>query len=104
MELVFLGTSGMQPTKERNHPGLLLVHEGEGLLFDCGEGIQRQLRVAGIKPTIVRKIFISHWHGDHVLGLPGLLQTLSASEYEGKIDLYGPKGTKKFMEAMQQAF
>lgn len=104
MELVFLGTSGMQPTKERNHPGLLLTYEGEGLLFDCGEGIQRQLRVAEIKPTIIRKIFISHWHGDHVLGLPGLLQTLSASGYEGKIDLYGPKGTKKFMGAMHEAF
>lgn len=96
----------MQPTKERNHPGVLLLYKGEGLLFDCGEGIQRQLRCAGIKPNIVKKIFITHWHGDHVLGLPGLLQTISAAERkeEGKLELYGPKGTKKYVAMMLQAF
>lgn len=106
MEITFLGTSCMQPTKERNHPGILLTYKGEGLLFDCGEGIQRQLRCAGIKPTIVTKIFITHWHGDHVLGLPGLLQTISASERpEGsKIDIYGPRGTKKYVDISLQAF
>ncbi len=104
MELVFLGTSGMQPTKERNHPSVILLYKGEGILFDCGEGTQRQLRAAGIKPTIIRKIFLTHWHGDHVLGLPGLLQTMSASEYSGTVEIYGPKGTKKFVEMMNTAF
>jgi len=104
MELVFLGTSCMKPTKERNHPGMLLLHKGQGILFDCGEGIQRQLQVAGIRPTVIRKILISHWHGDHVLGLPGLLQTLSASGYEGTLEVYGPKGTKKFIDYMGKAF
>ena len=106
MEIIFLGTSCMQPTKERNHPGILITYKGEGLLFDCGEGIQRQLRCAGIKPTIITKIFITHWHGDHVLGLPGLLQTLSASERSewSRIDIYGPRGTKKYMDLSLLAF
>jgi ribonuclease Z len=106
MEITFLGTSCMQPTKERNHPGILITYKGEGLLFDCGEGIQRQLRCAGIKPTVVTKIFITHWHGDHVLGLPGLLQTMSAAERpEGnRVDIYGPRGTKKYMDLSLQTF
>jgi ribonuclease Z len=104
MEITFLGTSCMKPTKERNHAGVLLVRKGEGFLFDCGEGIQRQLVIAGIKPTIIKKIFITHWHGDHVLGIPGLLQTMSASGYEGTVELYGPVGTKKFMNYLTKAF
>ncbi len=104
MEIMFLGTSCMQPTKERNHPGMLVIYKGVGMLFDCGEGIQRQLRIAGIKPTVIRKIFISHWHGDHVLGLPGLLQTLGASEYAGVLEIYGPRGTKRYVELMMRAF
>src|SRR3989344_7740762 len=104
MELIFLGTSCMQPTKQRNHPGVLLIYKGEGLLFDCGEGIQRQLRCAGIKPTVITKIFITHWHGDHVLGLPGLIQTLGASEYAGTLHVYGPEGTKKNLEMLKKIF
>jgi ribonuclease Z len=104
MEIIFLGTACMQPTKERNHPGVLLVRKGEGILFDCGEGIQRQLKVAGIKPTIISKILITHWHGDHVLGLPGLLQTISASGYSGNLEVYGPKGTKKRIALMKETF
>ena len=104
MQLTFLGTSAMVPTKERNHSGLLLEYKGEGILFDCGEGTQRQLKKAGLKATKVSKICISHWHGDHVLGIPGLLQTLAASDYDKTIELYGPKGTKQHMTAMFEAF
>ena len=81
MKLTFLGTSCMVPTKKRNHQALFIEHNEEGLLVDCGEGTQRQLKIAEIKPSKISKIFISHWHGDHVFGLPGLLQTLNANEY-----------------------
>ncbi|MBT3720998.1 ribonuclease Z [archaeon] len=104
MDIVFLGTSCMVPTKERNHSGIFLSYRGEGILVDCGEGIQRQLKIAEIKPTKITKIFLTHWHGDHVLGLPGLLQTLNSSEYEKKLEIYGPIGTKKSFEYMFKAF
>ncbi len=104
MELTFLGTSSMKPTKDRNHSAIFLRYKTEGILFDCGENTQRQMTIAGIKPTKVNKIFISHWHGDHVLGLPGLIQTLGASDYEKTLKIYGPKGTKKYFKAMFDAF
>lgn len=104
MEIIFLGTSCMVPTKERNHSSIYVNYKGEGILIDCGEGTQRQLKIAGIKPTKITKIFITHWHGDHVLGLPGLLQTMNASDYEKKLDIYGPKGTKIRFEHMFKTF
>jgi ribonuclease Z len=104
MELLFLGTSSMVPTKERNHSALLLTYGAENILIDCGEGTQRQMKLAGIAMPKITKILISHWHGDHVLGLPGLIQTLSASEYSKKLEIYGPKGTKQHLESIKKAF
>ncbi len=104
MEMIFLGTACMQPTKERNHSAAFITFKNEGILVDCGEGTQRQMRIAGIKPTKVTKILISHWHGDHVLGLPGLIQTIGANEYSGTLQIYGPRGTKKFIELVQKTF
>lgn len=104
MQLLFLGTSSMVPTKDRNQMGVLLSYGSEGILFDCGEGMQRQIKIAGEKITKITKILISHWHGDHVLGLPGLIQTLSASEYNRTLEIYGPKGTKKRIKHLFSAF
>ncbi len=107
MELIFLGTGAMVPTKERNHSSLLIKCGKEGILLDCGEGTQRQFKLADESATRITKILISHWHGDHVLGLPGLLQTLSASEYAKKedfLEIYGPKGIKKKFNQMLEAF
>lgn len=104
MEIVFLGTGSMVPTKERNHSALLLSYKEEGILFDCGEGTQRQLKMAGLNLNKITKILISHWHGDHVLGLPGLVQTMGSLGYEGTLEIYGPKGTKKRMENMGDVF
>ena len=104
MQLTFLGTSSMVPTKERNQIAVFLSYDTEGILFDCGEGTQRQFKMAGISLQKVTKILISHWHGDHVLGLPGLMQTLSATGYEKTLEIYGPEGTKKRMEKMFEAF
>ena len=104
MQITFLGTSSMVPTKERNQIAAFLSYGSEGILFDCGEGTQRQFKIAGISLTKVTKILISHWHGDHVLGLPGLIQTLSSMDYNGTLEIYGPAGTKKHMEKMFEAF
>ena len=104
MQLLFLGTACMQPTKERGHPAVLLVYNGEGILFDCGENTQRQLKIAGVTPSKINKILVSHWHGDHVLGIPGLIQTMGSSEYNQKLQLFGPKDTKTYMGHMMAAF
>jgi len=104
IELTFLGTSSMVPTPERNHSAILLTFKGESMLVDCGESTQKQLKIAKVKPTKIRKILISHLHGDHVLGLPGLMQTLSASDYEGTLSIYGPTGISRFMENMLVTF
>ncbi len=104
MKITFLGTSCMQPTKNRNASSILLTYNDENILIDCGEGTQRQLKIANISPTKITKILISHWHGDHILGLPGLILTLGASEYSKTLGIYGPKGTKKFMKNMFKSF
>jgi len=97
MKLVFLGTSGMVPTKDRNVQSIYLDYNGEGILLDCGEGTQRQITLAGLNAQKIKTILISHWHGDHVSGLVGLLQTLGNFSSEGKkIKLFGPKGTKEY--------
>jgi len=104
MEILFLGTACMFPTKERNHSSVFVRYKNEGILVDCGEGTQRQLRIADIKPSKITKILISHWDGDHVLGLPGLLQSMNASEYDGKLKIYGQKGIKNRIKKVLDAF
>ena len=104
MQITFLGTSSMVPTKERNQIAVFLSYGSEGILLDCGEGTQRQFKIAGISLTKITKILLSHWHGDHVLGLPGLIQSLSSMDYNGKLEIYGPIGTKKRIEKMFEAF
>lgn len=104
IELIFLGTSSMVPTKERNHSGALINFKGNNILVDCGEGTQRQLKFAGISASKITKILITHWHGDHVLGLPGLIQTLAANNYEKILEIYGPKGTKGRFKHLFKAF
>lgn len=103
MQATILGTSCMVPTKDRNVSGLYLEYKGEGMLFDCGEGTQRQMNIAGINRNKVRRIFISHWHGDHVSGIIGLLQTIgNQKDGPSKLYIYGPKETKIRMDHMMQ--
>ena len=104
MEITFLGTGSMIPTKNRNQTAMFLKYKDEGILFDCGEGTQRQFKVIGIAPTKVTKILVSHWHSDHILGLPGLITTLGASKYNKKLEIYGPKDSKKFVQNIFKAF
>ena len=104
VEITFLGTSSMQPTKKRNHSGLLLTYKSENILLDCGEGTQRQMRIAGIKPAKITRLLISHWHGDHVFGIPGLMSTMGADQYAKKLVIYGPKGTHQYLKNLWKSF
>jgi len=104
MNITFLGTGCMQPTTKRNHSAILFSHKGENLLFDCGEGTQRQFRFAGLKPAKVTRIFITHWHGDHCFGLPGMLSAMKADGFDGVLEIYGPKGSKTYVKHMLKGF
>ena len=97
IDLTFLGTGSAIPTARRNHPAMLLKYKSENILIDCGEGTQRQFRKARLNPCKITKILISHWHGDHVFGLPGILNTLRLNGYNKKLEIYGPRGTKEWI-------
>ena len=100
MEITFLGTSSAVHSYNRSHPSIALKAFGKVMLFDCGEGTQRQLIYAKISPMKISDIFISHYHGDHVLGLPGLIQSMNFRGRETKLTLYGPKGISKIKDAI----
>jgi ribonuclease Z len=104
VELVFLGTSSMYPTKNRAQACVFLRAGQENMLFDCGESSQRQLRVAGISPMKIDRVFISHWHGDHALGLGGLIQSLSAAGRTKDLEVYGPSRTTEHVEHILKSF
>ena len=98
VKITFLGTSAQIPTARRNHPAVLLTYEGENILVDCGEGTQRQFRKSKLNPCKVTRILITHRHGDHVFGLPGLISTFDLSGYNRTLYIYGPRGIKKFLD------
>ncbi|MEK6928996.1 MAG: ribonuclease Z [Nanoarchaeota archaeon] len=102
LKITFLGTGNAIPTEKRNHTGILINFLNESILVDCGEGIQRQFKIAGISPAKLTKILITHWHGDHILGLPGLFQTLAMSGYNKTLKIYGPHGTKRFISLIKE--
>lgn len=104
IKINFLGTSAQIPTSKRNHTAILLSCEGENILVDCGEGTQKQFRIAKLNPCKVTRILITHWHSDHVLGIPGFLSTLALSGYNKTLHIYGPKGTKEFMSDLLKMF
>lgn len=97
MHLMFLGTGAMVPTKQRNVSSVLLEYNGEFILFDCGEGTQRQMNLAGYNRTKVTTVLLTHWHGDHVSGLIGLIQTIGNVPEPGELNVVGPQGTNKHM-------
>lgn len=104
MEITFLGTSQATPTAEKSQTAVLLNYNSENILVDCGEGTQRQFKIAKLNPCKITRVLITHWHGDHVLGLPGLLQTLALNNYSKTLQVYGPHGTKKFMSLLLKTF
>ncbi len=102
--IYFLGTGSAIPTAKKNHTCLFLKYKQENILIDCGEGTQRQFRKAKLNPCKINRILITHWHGDHVLGLPGLLQTLALQNIAHEIKIYGPKGTRKYTKEIFKTF
>ena len=104
IEITFLGTGSMVPTKQRNHSAIILTYKNETILMDCGEGTQRQMKIAGIKPAKITRLLISHWHGDHVFGIPGLMSSMGADKAETKLMIYGPPGTQNYLEHLWKSF
>lgn len=102
LQVVFLGTSASVPTPKRALPALSILRKGEQLMFDCGEGVQRQMMIAKTGFHDKMKIFVTHMHGDHMLGLPGLLQTMSMLNRERRLDVYGPASMKRFLKCIEQ--
>jgi ribonuclease Z len=101
LQVIFLGTAGSIPTAKRNLPAILIWRKGEQLIFDCGEGVQRQMTMAKGGFHKKTKIFVTHMHGDHILGLPGLLHTMSLLGRERRVDLFGPSGIGNFLECIR---
>ncbi|MDI6708128.1 MAG: ribonuclease Z [Candidatus Thermoplasmatota archaeon] len=100
MELVFIGTGGSWPSKDRNVSCVALRLGKEIILFDCGEGTQRQLMRSTISFMKISKIFISHFHGDHFLGIPGLVQSMTLNNRKEDLEIYGPKGSGKLVRTL----
>jgi ribonuclease Z len=95
--VTFLGTVSGIPSKERSHPAIVLEYFGEKkdtLLFDCGEGTQKQLMLSGISFMDINKIFITHWHADHFAGLIGLIQTMNLEKRKNELKIFGPEAEK----------
>jgi ribonuclease Z len=102
MKVVFLGTAASIPTDARALPSVVVRRKNEVFMFDCGEGVQRQMIRARVGFHKKMRIFVSHMHGDHVLGLPGLLQSMSLLDRREKLWIYGPVGIRAFVEAIKK--
>ncbi len=103
MKLHILGTAGQLPTRTRSQNAYFLDWPYGGVLFDPGEGAQRQFTFAGISPGRIHKIFISHFHGDHCLGLPGIMQRLSLMGVRHEIHIYFPEEGRPYFDALSIA-
>ena len=99
MKIVYLGTSAAAPTVERSLTCICLIHENEVLMFDAGEGAQIAYLKAGLPWNKKMKIFVTHLHGDHCLGILGLLQTMSLQKRTESVEIYGPAGIEEFITA-----
>jgi ribonuclease Z len=104
LDIVFLGTSGSMPTAERGPAALLVRRGGERLLFDCAEGTQRQMLRSSIGLLDLREVFLTHYHADHYLGLPGMLKTFALRGREAPIAIYGPPGLKELFGSLRRIF
>src|SRR4051794_35494581 len=103
LSLFFAGTAGSVPTARRGMPALLLRRGGEKLLFDCGEGTQRQL-VRSVGLPEVDQILLTHFHADHWLGLPGMLKTFDLRDRERPLTVRGPRGLRELMKMMRVVY
>src|ERR1700675_4825983 len=104
LDLVFLGTSASAPTARRSPSALLVRRGGDRILFDCGEGTQRQLLRSSVGLVELREIFLTHYHADHYLGLPGMLKTFALRGREIPLTVYGPPGPKSLFTVLKRIF
>lgn len=102
-ELVVLGTASQVPTRHRNHNGYLLRWDGEGILFDPGEGTQRQMLRAGVAAHDLNRICVTHFHGDHSLGLAGVIQRINLDRVPHEITAHYPRSGRRFFERLRYA-
>jgi ribonuclease Z len=102
-ELVVLGTASQAPTRTRHHNGYLLRWDGQGLLFDPGEGTQRQLLLAGVASSAITRICLTHFHGDHCLGVPGVVQRLSLDDVRHPVVAHYPATGREFFARLRYA-
>lgn len=100
LDVLFLGTAGSSPTARRGLPATLVRRGGDRLLIDCGEGTQRQL-VRSVGLVELEEVFITHFHADHVLGLPGMLKTFGLRQRERPLTVYGPVGLKRLFDGLR---
>src|SRR5215217_1904789 len=100
---IALGTGSQVPTRERNHNGYFMRWDKQGFLFDPGEGTQRQMIFAGVSASQITKIFITHFHGDHCLGLPGVLQRISLDRVSHEVEIYYPEYGRKYVENLRNS-
>ncbi|UCF12412.1 MAG: ribonuclease Z [Thermoplasmatales archaeon] len=100
LKIIFLGTSGSWPTITRNVSSVAVKRGSEIILFDCGEGTQRQFQKSNLSYMQISKIFITHFHGDHFLGIPGLIQTMQLNDREKPLHVYGPHGMDKLVSQL----
>src|ERR687891_178055 len=100
LDVLFVGTAGSAPSARRGLPATLVRRGGDRLLFDCGEGTQRQL-VRSIGLVELEDVFITHFHADHFLGLPGMLKTFSLRGREAPLTAYGPPGLAALFESLR---
>ncbi|GAA2324805.1 MULTISPECIES: ribonuclease Z [Streptomyces] len=102
-ELIVLGTASQVPTRHRNHNGYLLRWDGEGLLFDPGEGTQRQMLRAGVAAHDIDRICVTHFHGDHSLGLAGVIQRINLDRVPHRVTAHYPASGQRFFERLRYA-
>ncbi|POX64038.1 ribonuclease Z [Streptomyces sp. Ru62] len=102
-ELVVLGTASQVPTRHRNHNGYLLRWDGEGLLFDPGEGTQRQMLRAGVAAHDLNRICVTHFHGDHSLGLAGVIQRINLDQVPHEVTAHYPRSGQRFFDRLRYA-
>ncbi|GAA1332826.1 ribonuclease Z [Pseudonocardia xinjiangensis] len=102
-ELVVLGTASQAPTRHRNHNGYLLRWDGDGFLFDPGEGTQRQLLLAGVASSAISRLCVTHFHGDHCLGVPGVVQRLSLDRVAHPVHAHFPASGRPYFERLRHA-